>query len=139
MASTAVRAWGPGLRPLCGAQRRALRRELAREADQGARERLALAGADEQRVDERGQRPAGPVLELVAQLERQADLVALERGERDRLRAAELGVLDVAGLAHPRLVALDGLHHPPAAVACGVPHQRALRGPAGIGARHVVK
>src|SRR4051812_29639396 len=119
-------------RTLCVAQRRALRRELAREADQGARERLALARPDEQRVDDRSQGPGGPVLELVAQFKGQPDLVAFERGEGDRLRAAELGIVDAAGLAHPRLVALDGFHHAPTAVGRGVPHQRALRGPAGI-------
>src|SRR3954469_17324692 len=56
-------------RTLCLGRRVALRRELAGEAGEGPRERLALAWPDEQHVDHGGERPGRRVLELVAELE----------------------------------------------------------------------
>src|SRR3954454_12671499 len=126
-------------RTLWAAGRFSFRGELAREPGQRAGKRLTLARADEQRVHHRREGAELALFEAIAQLQGQPHPLLVQRGERDRLRAGHRRVVDLGHLLDPRLLAHDLLHDAAAAAGGPVPDDRPLRGPAGIGAGHVVE
>src|SRR4051812_44986653 len=123
-------AWTLARRALCrlGGEL-ALGLEPAAEAHERVAQRGAPRTAPEQHGDE------GPAerraLELVLKLDGDLGARGLGlRGERHRLDAAQLRVLDLDGLAHARLVVAHPLDDAAAAVAHAVPHDaRVLAGP----------
>src|SRR5215207_9043840 len=85
-----------------------------------AAQRVDHRAADEGALEERRER--APLLELVVERERHADLVA-DRLEDDRLQPAEPLVLDLERLPGPGLIGRDALLHEAAALGRRLPQQ----------------